>query len=262
VTRLAAAFAAARGRTGLVPFLTVGFPSLVASLELMGRFERAGVRAIELGIPFSDPIADGAEIQRASEWALRQGVGVSETLELARAFRHGGGSTPLIVMTYANPVVRFGAERFAREAAAAGVDGVLISDLPPDESSELWAAMDAAGLDTITLVAPTTSPERLEVILGRCRGFVYVLSRTGVTGRSAGEAGALPERLAILRAHTSLPVAVGFGISSPADARALRGQVDAVVVGAAVMRAIAEDPGSGAVERAESVVRGMIAALE
>ena len=261
MSRLAAAFDAARGRTGLIPFLIAGYPSLEGSLELMRRFDRAGVIAIELGIPFSDPIADGAEIQRASEWAVRQGVGMSDALDLVTGFRHDS-KTPVVVMSYANPIVCMGVERFASRAAGAGVDGVLISDLPVDESPALWAAMDAAGLDTVTLVAPTTPAERLPGILARSRGFVYCLARTGVTGRSSGFAGGLTERIAGLRAATRLPVAVGFGISSPQDARALRGQADAVIVGAAFMRAIAEDPQHSAVDRAGALAEQMVAALE
>ncbi len=260
MSRLACAFEAARGRTGLIPFLTAGYPSLEGSLELMRRFDRAGVLAIELGIPFSDPIADGAEIQRASEWAVGHGVGMLDALELVRAFRCGS-STPVVVMSYANPIVCLGVERFAEQAAGAGVDAVLVSDLPVDESPALWGALDAAGLDTITLVAPTTPAGRLPGILARCRGFVYCLARTGVTGRSSGFAGGLSERIAGLRAATRLPIAVGFGISSPKDARALRGEADAVIVGAAFMRAIAEDPRSGAVDRAGTLADGMIAAL-
>ena len=261
MSRLAFAFKAARGRTGLIPFLTAGYPSLESSLELMRRFDRAGVLAIELGIPFSDPIADGAEIQRASEWAVSHGVGMLDALELVRAFRRDS-ATPVVVMSYANPIVCLGAERFAQQAAGAGVDAVLVSDLPVDESPELWGALDAAGLDTVTLVAPTTPSARLPGILARCRGFVYCLARTGVTGRSSGFAGGLSERIAGLRAATRLPIAVGFGISSPKDARALRGAADAVIVGAAFMRAIAEDPGAGAVDRAGTLADGMIAALE
>jgi len=260
VTRLASAFGAAPGSTGLVPYLTAGYPSLPDSLELMRRFARAGARAIELGVPFSDPIADGPEIQRASESAVRAGVGVADVLELVRAFRRDV-PVPLVVMTYANPILRHGSERFAREAAAAGVDGILISDLPPDEAPALWSDMQRAGLDTIALVAPTTPADRLPAILERCRGFVYCLARTGVTGRSGGEAGGLQERVEELRARTALPIAVGFGISTPADARALRGLVDAVVVGAAFMRAIAEGPEPGAIDRADALAQALVEAL-
>ncbi len=261
MTRLDPAFAAARGRTRLIPYLTAGYPSLEESLELMRGFTRAGAIAIEVGMPFSDPIADGAEIQRASEWAVRNGVGVPEVLDLVAAFRRES-AVPVVVMTYANPIVHFGAGSFADAAVAAGVDGVLISDLPPDESPDLWRAMDAVALDTVTLVAPTTPAARLPAIVARCRGFVYCLARMGVTGRSAGESAALPERIAELRALTRLPIAVGFGISTPAAARALKGQVAAVVVGAAFMRAVAQDPAHGVADRVAALALELAAALD
>ena len=211
-------------------------------------FDRLGVRAVEIGVPFSDPIADGPDIQRASEAALAAGVGVDQVLALVDSLRRDS-QLPVVLMTYANPILRGGLELFARRAHAAGVDGVLVSDLPPDESPEAWEALDAAGLDTITLVAPTTDEARLPLLIERARGFVYCLARTGVTGGGEGSSGPLPERVAAIRRHTSLPVAVGFGISSAARARELRGVADAVVVGAAFMRAVTEDPGRGAAER-------------
>lgn len=259
--RIASAFARAPGTTGLIPYLTAGFPSAAVTLELMESLGRSGVRAIELGIPFSDPIADGPEIQRASEWAVRDGVGAREALELVRKFR-AHHDTPVVIMTYANPVLRMGVAEFARVAAGAGVDGILISDLPHDESPEVWRAMDDSGLDTILLVAPTTTEARLGEILERCRGFVYCLARTGVTGRaSGGETGDLARRLATVRALTKLPIAVGFGISGPDGARALRGAADAVVVGAAFMRAVAQDPERGVVARVETLAQALQGAL-
>jgi tryptophan synthase alpha chain len=260
VSRLTPAFAARTGVTGLVPYLTAGFPSLDLSLELMRAFERAGSLAIEVGIPFSDPIADGPDIQRASEWALRQGVSAADVLGLVARFR-SESSLPVVIMTYANPVARMGAAAFATEARDAGVDGVLLSDLPPEELPELWAALDGAELDTVMLVAPTTSAQRLPAVLARCRGFVYCLSRTGVTGRADGYAGSLEERLASVRAASSLPVAVGFGISTAADAGALRGRADAAIVGAAFMRAVQADPAHGAAERCGALAAEMVAAL-
>lgn len=259
-SRLGPAFASRAGTTGLIPFLTAGFPSLERTLESLRAVERAGALAVELGVPFSDPIADGPDIQRASEWALRQGVGVEDVLDLVARFRRES-SLPVVLMTYSNPVVRLGAEAFAGRAHAAGVDGVILSDLPPEELPEMWRALDDAGLDTVLLVAPTTSAERLPVLLARCRGFVYCLSRTGVTGRSEGFAGALDERLAAVRAHTRLPVAVGFGISTAADAGALRGHADAVVVGAAFMRLVEQDPERGVAERVGSFAGELVAAL-
>ncbi len=259
--RIARAFAAARGRTGLIPYLTAGYPSLPATASLMRRLAETGALALEIGIPFSDPIADGAEIQRSSEWAVRQGVGAADAIELVRSFRVDGFETPVVVMTYANPILALGIRTFASDAAAAGIDGVLVSDLPPDESPETWQALTDAGLDPVLLVAPTTPAARLPGILERCRGFVYCLARTGVTGRSAGETLDLTQRIAEVRAGTSLPIAVGFGISTPDQAAALRGKADAVVVGAAFMRAIAENPEQDAGGRVVALARSLEAAL-
>ncbi|HEY2954286.1 MAG TPA: tryptophan synthase subunit alpha [Candidatus Eisenbacteria bacterium] len=261
MSRIGPAFAAARGRTGLVPYLTAGYPSLEVTLAMMRALADAGALALEVGVPFSDPIADGPDIQRASEWALRQGVGVTQVLEVVARFRTAA-AVPVVVMTYLNPILRGGIERFARAAAEAGVDGVLISDLPPDESPEVWACCDRAGLDTVTLVAPTTETGRLPRLLARCRGFAYCLARTGVTGAGSGFAGSLPDRIAELRRHTPLPIAVGFGISSPGEARALRGLADAVVVGAAFMREVAREPSSGVEARVRGLASDLIAALD
>ena len=243
-----------------MPYLTAGYPSLDGTLEMMRALAQAGALALEIGIPFSDPIADGPDIQRASEWALRQGAGAAQVLETITAFRRES-ELPVVIMTYVQPLLAFGMERFTQAAVTAGVDGVLITDLPPDEAPDLWEACDRAGLDTVTLVAPTTDSARLPRLVERARGFVYCVSRTGVTGVAPGFAGSLPDRIAELRRFTPLPVAVGFGISSPAGAAALRGVADAVVVGAAFARAIAEDPGSGAVKRARELARALVEAL-
>jgi tryptophan synthase alpha chain len=259
--RLGEAFKGRRGPTGLIPFLTAGYPSLQASLEMMLELERLGAIALEIGIPFSDPIADGPEIQRASEAALARGVGPDETLELVRRFRERA-TLPVIVMTYANPILRHGIERFAGRARAAGVDGAIVSDLPPDESPDAWAALDAAELATILLVAPTSPSRRVPMLLERCRGFVYCLARTGVTGRSQGYAGSIDDRVKELRSMTKLPIAVGFGIANAEGARALRGVSDAVVVGAAFMRAVSEDPTNGAVQRVAALAREIVGALD
>ncbi len=260
MSRIGLAFLAARGTTGLIPYLTAGFPSVEASLDMMRGLAAAGSLAIEVGVPFSDPIADGPDIQRASEWALRQGTGVPQVLELVACFRRES-PLPVVIMTYVNPLLRGGFEGFAEGASRAGVDGVLISDLPPEESKEVWSACDRVGLDTVMLVAPTTDAARLPKLLSRCRGFVYCLARTGVTGGSAGYSGSLPERVAELRRGTALPVAVGFGISSADQAASLRGVADAVVVGAAFMRAVAEDPARGAVARVRTLADRLSAAL-
>ncbi len=259
-SRLRAAFEANAGRTGFIPFVTAGYPSLEATLGMLRAFAREGALAVEVGIPFSDPIADGPDIQRASEWALRAGVSTEAVLETVARFR-AESPLPVVLMTYANPVVRAGVEAFAARAKAAGADGVIVSDLPPDEAPEWWAAFDRAGLDTVVLVAPTTDEARLPLLLARCRGFVYCLARTGVTGRGAGWSGSIPERVAELRRHTALPVAVGFGISGGEDARRLRGVADAVIVGAAFMRRVTEDPAAGAVERVAALARELGSAL-
>lgn len=259
-SRLAPAFAALAGKTGLIPFLTAGYPTLDETLEMARGLAALGCVALEIGIPFSDPIADGPEIQRASEWALRHGVTRDAVLELVRELRKSS-EIPVVLMTYANPVLTGGVEAFARRAAQAGVDGVILSDVPPDEAEEWWQAFEREGIDPIALVAPTTESERLAFLARRSRGFVYCLARTGVTGAGAGESGDLDRRIAAIRALTRLPIAVGFGISSPAGARALRGKADAVVVGAALMRAISSDPTSGAAGRVLAVAGELCAAL-
>jgi tryptophan synthase alpha chain len=259
-SRLHAAFAARRGTTGLIPFVTAGYPSLAATREMLRGFDRAGALAVELGIPFSDPIADGPDIQRACEWALRQDVGIADVLALVADFRRES-QLPIVLMTYANPVVRMGLAEFAQRAHASGVDGIIVSDLPPEESPETWDALAAAGLDTITLVAPTTDDARVPGLLARCSGFVYCLARTGVTGQGGGWSGSLPDRIAHIRTLTTLPVAVGFGISSADDARKLDGIADAVIVGAAFMRRVAENPEHGAAERVSAFAIELAGAL-
>lgn len=260
-SRLAAAFAAQRGRTGLIPYVTAGYPSLEATAAMLRGFARAGALALELGVPFSEPVADGPDIQRATEWALRQGVTLADVFALVKGLRQES-EMPIVLMTYTNPVVRMGERAFAVAAREAGADGVLLSDLPTDELPEVWAAMDAHALDTITLVAPTTAEARVPALLARCRGFVYCLARTGVTGQGGGEGGgSLPERIAALRARTALPIAVGFGISTPADAARLKGVADAAIVGAAFMRRVTEDPERGAVERVVGLAGEMVGAV-
>lgn len=259
-SRLEAAFAARKGATGLIPFVTAGYPSLDATLEMLRGFARSGALAVELGVPFSDPIADGPDIQRASEWALRGQVGAGAVLDLVTAFRRES-ELPVVLMTYLNPILRDGLEAFGARARAAGVDGIIVSDLPPEESPETWDALARAGLDTITLVAPTTDDARLPTVLGRCRGFVYCVARTGVTGQGQGWSGSLPDRVAAIRAHTRLPVAIGFGISGAEDARRLRGVADALIVGAAFMRQVAVDPAHGAADRVAAFADELAGAL-
>ena len=262
MSRIATVFDRLRreGRTGLVTYITAGDPSLARTRDVLLGLGRAGADVIEVGVPFSDPIADGPDIQRASEWALRSHVGVAEVFALVRDFRRDS-QVPVVLMTYANPVVKTGATKFASAAAEAGTDGVIVSDLPPEELPDLWSAFDSAGVDTVMLVAPTTRPERAAVIARRTRGFLYALARTGVTGNSAGESTPLPERLAQLRPLTDLPIGIGFGISNGEQARALKGVADAVIVGAAFMRQVAQDPENGAAARVGSLARELVAAI-
>ncbi|NOT33142.1 MAG: tryptophan synthase subunit alpha [Candidatus Eisenbacteria bacterium] len=261
--RLARAFASRQGRAGLIPFLTAGYPDLESSAAMIRVAAESGALAIEIGIPFSDPIADGGDIQRSSEHAVRSGVDVSAVLELVKGARAAGiDSLPIVLMTYTNPVVRFGVERFAREARDAGADAVILSDLPPEESPEIWGALDAAGLDTVVLVAPTTPDARLPLLMARARGFAYCLARTGVTGAGGGEAGDVSQRIAAIRRHTQLPIAVGFGISNAEQARKLASGADAVIVGAAFMRAIASShDAKGAIEAFGKLSRELAGAL-
>lgn len=226
------------GRAGLVPFLTAGYPDRATSARLLDACARAGAAAIEIGIPFSDPLADGPALQAAAQGALDSGMTTGGVLELAAA-QAKAHDVPLVIMTYANPVLAYGVERFAAAAAAAGVSGVLVSDLPPEERPDVWTAFDAAGLDTIPLVAPTTAAARIPALVARARGFVYCLSRTGVTGDARAFAGELDDLVATVRGSTDLPVAIGFGVDDAAKARFVAARADGVIVGAAIARRIA-----------------------
>ncbi len=223
-----------KGRLALVPFLTAGFPDPARTVEAAVALASAGAAALELGIPFSDPIADGPVIQASSQEALRHGMNVGRTLEMA-ADIHARTRLPLVLMTYANPVLRFGAEEFARRAARSGVDGVILTDVPPTELPHVWAALRAADLGAVRLVTPLTGSGRLGRILESASGFVYVVSRTGVTGKGEAAAG-LEQLLRGLRERTRLPLAVGFGIETAAQVRRFAGLADAVIVGSALLR--------------------------
>jgi tryptophan synthase alpha chain len=250
-------------RAGLVPFVTAGYPDLATSALLLDRLAHAGAVAIELGVPFSDPLADGPALQQASQVALEQGIHVGDVLALARDFRAAHG-VPLVVMTYANPVLARGPQRFAEEARASGVDGVIVSDLPPEERADLWDALTACGLATIPLVAPTTSPSRLPLLLARASGFVYCLSRTGVTGDERAFAGELDALVEAVRAGCDLPVGIGFGVTDAAKARFVAARAEAVIVGAAIARVIERERKGGGEAVAEAVgafAGGLVAAI-
>jgi tryptophan synthase alpha chain len=239
----------AEGRKGFVGFVTAGDPDLDRAPEIAFALERGGVDVLELGVPFSDPLVDGPVIQRSSERALRRGVRLVDVLEAVRRIRGKTDTLPVVLFSYLNPLLRYGLERLAKDARAAGVDGVLVTDLPPEEADEWRGIADAAGLDTIFLAAPTSPDERLRKIAGASRGFVYAVSRTGVTGeRDALSADAAP-LLGRIKALTDVPVALGFGISTPEQVRAAARVADAVVVGSALVRFLEEHPDGDLEER-------------
>ena len=246
MNRIALRFAelkAAR-RKALIPFITAGDPSLQATVPVMHALVAAGADVIELGVPFSDPMADGPVIQRSSERALARGAGLRYVLEAVEAFRRQDATTPVVLMGYLNPVEIHGSERFAREAVAAGVDGVLLVDLPPEEAAETRAIFDRHGLALIALASPTTSPGRLHMLCANARGYLYYVSFAGVTGASDRlDAQAAGERLKQLRDASRVPVVVGFGIRDAASAAAMAPDADGVVVGSALVAALAEAAG-------------------
>jgi len=241
VSRIADRFARLRaaGDKGLIPFIVAGDPDLATTRAVMDALAAAAADVIELGVPFSDPLADGAVNEAAYARALQQGVTVARVLDLVRAFR-GEHDTPVALMTYCNPIIQYGWDRFARDAAQAGVDGAIVTDLPPEEAGDWEAAARAAPLDTIFLLAPTSTPERVRLVAERATGFIYCVSRTGVTGVRETLPADLPAMVERIRALTDKPLAVGFGISSPEQVRAVWRVADAAVVGSLLVRTIAD----------------------
>jgi tryptophan synthase alpha chain len=234
---------AAQRASGFIAYVTVGDPSFEATLDIAGALESSGVDILELGIPFSDPLADGPTIQAASNRALSAGMTVAGSLELVRRLRENS-ELPLVLFTYLNPIYSYGFEKFLVNAVAAGADGLLILDLPADEAEQNSELIFSGGLDLIRLIAPTTPPTRMAKIASTGSGFVYYISREGVTGERSQLSESLAAQVAELRKHTSLPIAVGFGISTPQQAAAVAKHADAVVVGSAIVRQIAENGGS------------------
>jgi tryptophan synthase alpha chain len=231
----------AEGRKAFVAFVTAGDPSLERTVEAAVEMDAAGVDILELGVPFSDPLADGPVIQRSSERALRRGVTLKSVLEAVRQIRRKS-ELPLLLFSYYNPLLRYGLARLAKDAREAGVDGVLVTDLPPEEAGPWLEVARPAGLDTVFLAAPTSPDERLTRVAEASRGFVYAVSRTGVTGERQAlseEARPLLERI---RARTGVPVALGFGISTPEQVAQAAGVADGVVVGSALVRFLEDHP--------------------
>ena len=230
---------AAEGRAALVTFTTAGDPDAATSLALLRGLPGAGADLIEIGMPFTDPMADGPAIQAASLRALANGASLSSTLELVRTFRVDDQDTPIILMGYYNPIYRFGVDRFLAEAAAVGVDGLIVVDLPPEEDEELCLPALAAGISFIRLATPTTDQARLPAVVRHASGFVYYVSIAGVTGTAAASDQAITTAVDQLRRHTDLPIAVGFGITTPERAAAVARVADAAVVGSAIVNRLA-----------------------
>ncbi len=239
-TRIEKRFAAlkAEGRAGLVTFTMAGDPDYATSLALAQALPKAGADVIELGMPFTDPMADGPAIQAAGLRALRSGQTMKKTLALVREFRTGDDATPIVLMGYYNPIYIYGVDKFLADAKAAGVDGLIVVDLPPEEDEELCLPALKAGLNFIRLATPTTDDKRLPVVLSNTSGFVYYVSITGITGAAAPDAGAVAAAVARIKRHTKLPVAVGFGVKNAASARAIAAIADGVVVGSALVEAL------------------------
>jgi|SRR5579884_1495218 len=239
MTRIEQRFAtlAKAGRKAFIPYITAGDPTLDVTRELVFALDKAGADIIELGVPFSDPIADGPVIQRGTERALANHVGLRDVLKLATDIRKHSG-IPLLLFSYFNPLFNYGLERLANDCATCGIDGVLATDLTVEESAEYSEILAKAGLNTVFLVAPTSSPERMKKIAKASSGFLYAVSRTGVTGERQELDSELQTFLYTLRQHTSIPIAVGFGISQPEHVRAVWQLADGAVVGSAIVREI------------------------
>lgn len=260
---LRAAIAGARdaGRAAFIPYLTAGDPRLAELGRFAGALRAGGADILELGVPFSDPVADGPVNQRAAERALAAGTTLAGVLHAVRRLREAGERLPVALFTYFNPVLRMGPAQFARRAADAGVDGVLVVDLPPEEAGEHRAACAASGLGTIFLASPTTAPERLRRAAEASTGFLYYVSRLGVTGERAALPESLRAELKAARAASPAPLAVGFGLSTPEQAAALAAHADAVVVGSALVRVVAEQPPEEAARRLTELARAFVGAL-
>lgn len=264
-SRIAATFDRLRrdGRVALMPYLTVGFPDVETTLAAVPAMIRGGADMIELGIPFSDPLADGVTVQRASQRALENGVTITTVLDVTRALRQAGVEAPLLAMGYFNPILRYGIERFVAACAIAGIDGLIVVDLPPEECDDLAAACQRHGRDLIMLLAPTSTDARIAEVVRRATGWIYCISLTGVTGARGELAAGLAPYLARVRARTNLPLVVGFGVSKASHVAEIGRLADGAAVGAALLsrlEAVADLPVAERADAAEAFVRGLRAA--
>lgn len=250
----------ARGEKALITFITAGDPGLDVTEECILALEEGGADIVELGVPFSDPMADGPTIQKSSERALAGGTTLPRILAMVKSVRRRS-AVPIILMGYFNPVFRYGAERFVADAVASGVDGVLLVDLPPEEAAEFQVYAAAAGLDLISLLTPTSDRKRMETVARMGSGFIYYVSVTGVTGARTAVAESVSEKIAEIRTHSSLPVAVGFGISDAAQAAQVAPFADGVVVGSAIVKLFEEFSGDALKSRLTGFAAGLKQAL-
>ncbi len=264
MSRIAATFARLRQqhRKALIPFVTAGDPDPSTAVPLMQALVRAGADVIELGVPFSDPMADGPVIQRASERALRHGVSLRDVLGYVRAFRSADELTPVVLMGYANPIEAMGVEAFADAARDAGVDGVLVVDYPPEEARELAAMLDARQIDTVFLLSPTTTDARMKEVAALGRGYLYYVSLKGVTGAANIDLESVRARINSIRQHTRLPIGVGFGIRDAETARQIASVADAVVIGSRLVQEIEQSAAGEAPARVERFLAGVRAAMD
>jgi tryptophan synthase alpha chain len=255
---IAAMFARARAedRAAFLPYFPIGYPDYEGSLAAVEAMAEVGVDGFEIGMPFSDPLADGPTIQAATQVALANGVTVSRCLEAVRTLRGRGVRQPMLMMGYLNPVLAYGVERFAIDANAAGADGLIIPDLPPEEAARAAHACREAGLGLVFFLAPTSNEGRIKLVAEQASGFIYVVSLTGVTGERSSLPAGLTAFIARLREHTDQPLVLGFGISQPEHARAMNGLVDGFIVGSALVRAGGE--GAEAVEALARTLRGAL----
>lgn len=268
MSRIAATFAALKkdGRRALVPYVTAGFPFADITPELMHGMVEAGADVIELGVPFSDPMADGPVIQKAGEAALALGVGMKQVLAIVADFRKTDTTTPVVLMGYANPVERYdlvhGKKSFIRDAAAAGVDGLLVVDYPPEECEAFAAELKAAGIDLIFLLAPTSTDERMAQVARIASGYVYYVSLKGVTGAGHLDAEAVGQMIPRIRQHVGIPVGVGFGIRDARTAQAVGSAADAVIIGTRIIQLIEDQPRDKVVPAVREFLAGIREALD
>lgn len=264
MSRIQSTFAAlsAQGRKGLIPFITAGDPEPGLTVALMHALVEGGADVIELGVPFSDPMADGPVIQRASERALANGVSLTQVLGWVREFRQRDASTPVVLMGYANPIERMGDRAFAQAAREASVDGVLVVDYPPEECESFAALMREHGIDPIFLLAPTTTDARIAQVAKVASGYLYYVSLKGVTGSGALDLDSVAARLPVIKRHANLPVGVGFGIRDAQTARAIASVADAVVIGSRLVQLLEEAPREQAVQSLRSFIAEIRTALD